>query len=45
METGIGVGFTIFTGGYTDMHFFKMAGDQVHGVSAILASADGSGWD
>jgi len=47
-ETGIGVGFTLFkTGGmsYTDVHLFKMYGDQVYGVSAVLAKATSSGWD
>lgn len=44
-ETGIGVGFTMFTGGYADMHLFKMRGGRVYAVSAILAEADGSGWD
>jgi hypothetical protein len=45
VETGLGVGFTIFTGGYTDMHMFKMYGGKVYAVSAILANADSSGWD
>lgn len=47
-ETGVGVGFTLFkTGGmsYTDVHMFKMYGDQVYGVSAVLAKATSSGWD
>jgi len=43
-ETGIGVGFTMFQGMYTDMHMFKMYGDQVHAVHAILSSASQSGW-
>jgi len=43
-ETGIGVGFTLFQGMYTDMHMFKMYGDQVHAVSATLSSATTSGW-
>jgi hypothetical protein len=45
VETGIGVGFTIFTGGYIDMHMFKMHGGKVHVVSAILANGSSSGWD
>ena len=45
VETGIGVGFTIFTGGYIDMHMFKMHGGKVHAVSAILANGSDSGWD
>jgi hypothetical protein len=45
VETGIGVGFTIFTGGYIDMHMFKMHGAEVHVVSAILANGASSGWD
>jgi hypothetical protein len=45
VETGIGVGFTIFTGGYVDMHMFKMYGGKVHVVSAILANGANSGWD
>lgn len=44
-ETGIGVGFTLFLGQYTDMHMFKMYGDQVHAVHAILGEAESSGWD
>jgi hypothetical protein len=44
VETGLGVGFTMFMGN-TDMHVFKMYGDQVHGVSAILGAAGSSGWD
>lgn len=44
VETGVGVGFTMFQGN-TDMHMFKMYGDQVYGVSAILGAASGSGWD
>lgn len=43
-ETGIGVGFTMFQDMYTDMHMFKMYGDQVHAVHAVLASAGKSGW-
>jgi hypothetical protein len=34
----------MFQGMYTDMHLFKMYGDQVHGVSALLGSAGNSGW-
>jgi hypothetical protein len=45
VETGIGVGFTMFTGGFADIHMFKMYGGEVHGVSAVLGSADSSGWD
>jgi hypothetical protein len=45
VETGLGVGFTIFTGGYVDMHMFKMHGGQVHVVSAILANGESSGWE
>jgi hypothetical protein len=44
VETGVGVGFTMFQSN-TDMHIFKMSGGEVHGVSAILAKADSSGWD
>jgi hypothetical protein len=33
------------TGGYADMHTFKMHGGKVHGVSAILANAESSGWN
>jgi hypothetical protein len=44
VETGIGVGFTMFQGN-TDMHMFKMHGGKVHGVSAILGAASSSGWD
>jgi hypothetical protein len=43
VETGLGVGFTMFQGN-TDMHIFKMFGDQVHGVSAVLGQAGNSGW-
>jgi hypothetical protein len=45
-ERGIGVGFTMFQNQYTDMHMFKRnAAGQVTCVSAILASADGPGWE
>jgi hypothetical protein len=44
VETGMGVGFTMFQGN-TDMHMFKMYGDQVHGVSAVLGAASSSGWN
>jgi hypothetical protein len=44
VETGVGVGFTMFQSN-TDMHIFKMYGGDVYGVSAILAKADSSGWD
>ena len=43
VETGIGVGFTMFMGN-TDMHMFKMYGGQVHAVHAILGGASSSGW-
>jgi hypothetical protein len=43
IETGLGVGFTMFQGN-TDMHVFKMFGGQVHGVSAVLGQAGNSGW-
>ncbi len=45
VDSGLGVGFTMFTGGYSDMHMFKMYGGSVYAVSAILAKADSSGWD
>ena len=45
VETGLGVGFPLFTGGDVDMHLFKMHGGQVHVVSAILANGASSGWD
>ncbi len=45
VESGIGVGFTIFTGGYIDMHMFKMYDGKVHAVSAILANGEDSGWE
>jgi hypothetical protein len=46
-ETGIGVGLTMFTtgGNFTDMHMFKMHGEQVHAVHAILGTAGNSGWE
>jgi len=44
VESGLGVGFTMFQGN-TDMHLFKMSGGQVQGVSAILGAAGNSGWD
>jgi len=43
VETGLGIGFTMFQGN-TDMHIFKMLGDQVHGVSAVLGAAGNAGW-
>jgi hypothetical protein len=43
VERGLGVGFTMFQGN-TDMHIFKMYGDQVHGVSAVLGQAGSPGW-
>jgi hypothetical protein len=45
VEAGIAVGFVMFAGSYTDFHMFKVYAGEVHGVHAILASADGSGWD
>ena len=45
VDTGLGVGFTIFTGGYVDMHMFKMRGGKVYAVSAILANGTSSGWE
>lgn len=45
VETGLGVGFTMFQGTDTDMHMFKMYGGKVYGVSAILGAAGSSGWD
>jgi len=45
VEAGISVGFTMFAGTYTDFHLFKVRGGEVHGVHAVLASADSSGWD
>ena len=44
VETGVGVGFTMFMEN-ADMHMFKMYGDQVHGVQAVLGRAGSSGWD
>ena len=44
LETGVGVGFTMFMGN-TDMHMFKMYGGQVYAVSAILGGATSSGWE
>ena len=44
VETGIGVGFTLFMGN-TDLHMYKMHGGEVHAVHAILGAADSSGWD
>lgn len=44
VETGVGVGFTMFQGN-TDMHMFKMKGGRVYGVSAILGAASSSGWE
>jgi hypothetical protein len=44
VETGVGVGFTMFMG-HTDMHMYKMYGGQIYEVSAILAAAPSSGWD
>jgi len=45
VETGLGVGFTLFTGGHPDMHLFKMYGGQVYAVSAILSKGTSTGWD
>jgi hypothetical protein len=44
VETGIGVGFTMFMGN-TDMHMYKMYADEVHAVHAVLGAAGSSGWD
>jgi len=44
VETGIGVGFTMFMGN-TDFHMIKMYGGEIHAVHAILGAADSSGWD
>jgi hypothetical protein len=43
VETGIGVGFTMFQTN-TDMHMFKMYDKQVHAVHTILGKAGSSGW-
>jgi hypothetical protein len=45
VETGLGVGFTLFTGGHPDMHLFKMYGGEVYAVSAILSKGTTTGWD
>lgn len=45
VEAGIAVGFVMFAGSYTDFHMFRVSGGEVHGVHAVLASADGPGWD
>lgn len=44
VETGIGVGFTMFMEN-ADMHMFKMYDDQVHAVQAVLGQAGSSGWE
>ncbi len=44
VETGVGVGFTMFMEN-ADMHMFKMYGDQVHAVQAVLGQAGSAGWD
>ena len=44
VESGLGVGFTMFMGN-TDMHIFKMRGGEIHGVSAVLGQAGSSGWE
>jgi hypothetical protein len=44
-EAGIAVGFVMFAGSYTDMHMFRVYAGEVHGVHAILAEADGPGWE
>lgn len=43
-ETGLGVGWTMFSGQYTDMHMIKMYGGEIYAVSAILVTASSSGW-
>jgi hypothetical protein len=44
VETGIGVGFTMFMG-HTDFHMIKMRGGKIYAVHAILSAATSSGWD
>jgi hypothetical protein len=44
VEAGIGAGFVMFAGSYTDFHLFKVRGGQVRSVHAILARADAPGW-
>jgi len=44
-DTGLGVGFDLFQGSYTDTHMFKMSGGMVSGVSAILGGATSTGWE
>jgi hypothetical protein len=44
VEAGIAVGFTMFSGQYTDFHMFKVRGGEVHGVHAVLAKASSPGW-
>jgi hypothetical protein len=43
-QTGLGVGWTMFSGQYTDMHMIKMYGGEIYAVSAILVTASDSGW-
>jgi hypothetical protein len=43
VQTGIGVGFTMFMGN-TDMHMFKMKGGEVYAVHAVLGAAASAGW-
>jgi hypothetical protein len=45
VEAGIAAGFVMFAGSYTDFHMFKVYAGEVHGVHAVLAEADQSGWD
>jgi len=44
VETGIGVGFTMFMG-HTDFHMIKMRGGKIYAVHAILSEATSSGWN
>jgi hypothetical protein len=40
VEAGIVVGFTIFSGGYDDLHLFKVRDGKVQAVHAVLTQTN-----
>jgi hypothetical protein len=45
VDASITLGFTMFSGQYSDFHLFRYRDGQITRVHAILASAKSSGWD
>lgn len=46
VDAGIVVGFTVFLGGYDDLHLFKVRTGEVQAVHAVLTQTNSmTGWD